>query len=822
MPDEVQEQNSGDPAEGVGEDARAAREPSRGLRDMWQIPTLLAGVVLIGAGILASSGVERQDDFAGVLDDVGVLIQRNEFDDALGVLNGTVLPRLDDPDVTPTIRQRFHMLRGDAVSLGQSDRMINNRENNQLVVNEYLAAERLLAELGPDREGRMAGALISLGRLDEADHRVRGLPETHVETRRGLEKRLIEGHLLRGVPGRVKALEMLSTMAADSALDADDRVWALARQAELRIDAGYPEEALEGLLRAVHRLERPDSSDVGSLYLLLARTYHELGRLPEASEQITRADRLLPEHDPRRGLLMAIGGEIAQMNGDLPEARDLFWRSVEEHPQSDSMMRALMGVAEVDAELGDTEQSLAMYERLVEEYLHRPEESTLSAERIAESLLTQRYARSAAEDHESAIEFVRLADRLFDDDVTPAAIVLARAEAHRSRAEQLVAGAGADPSRPVEIAEIDPVTRAEIRANYLDAGENYLRHARLTVLSDDLAFTDSLWMAGDSYDLGGETSRTIEVFSEYAGGSDDDPRLPTALYRLAGAHQSRSEYDMASELYRELLDEHPHSTEASAAYVRLAQCRALDNDPDNDTEARGLLERILSSGDLAPDAVEFRDALVQLGRIHLGAGRYTEAAAKLGEALERYPTDHEATLLEFQLGDALRLSGEEVGDELARESMPAGRRRDLEARREERLSEALEHYESVRSTLDAIDARRRDDFQEMLLRNAHFYRADCAYDLGEYDTAIQHYDAAAQRYAGDPSSLVAMVQIVNCYVELSRWQEARTANERARRRLRELPPEALDAPDLPMTRRHWERWLDASAAIDAVAEAEND
>jgi tetratricopeptide (TPR) repeat protein len=96
-----------------------------------------------------------------------------------------------------------------------------------------------------------------------------------------------------------------------------------------------------------------------------------------------------------------------------------------------------------------------------------------------------------------------------------------------------------------------------------------------------------------------------------------------------------------------------------------------------------------------------------------------------------------------------------------------------------------------------------------------------AFDLGEHEAAIRHYDAAAQRYASDPASLVAMVQIVNCYVELGRWQEARTANERARRRLRELPPEALDAPDLPMTRRHWERWLDAAAAIDALAEADD-
>jgi len=341
------------------------------------------------------------------------------------------------------------------------------------------------------------------------------------------------------------------------------------------------------------------------------------------------------------------------------------------------------------------------------------------------------------------------------------------------------------------------------------------------VLTDDLAFTDSLWMAGDSYDLAGETDKTIEIFSEYAGGLDDDPRLPQAVFRLAGAHQARGDFDVAETLYRGLIEEHPNAAEAAGSHVRLAQTLAVDDDPENDGDARALLERILTSGRLAPDAVEYRDALVQLGRLHLRAGRHVAALETLAETVERYPEDPEITLLRFQLADAHRLSAAELGEQLERESMPAGRRRDLETRRSGWLREALAHYEEVRATLDAKDQRRRTDFEDLLLRNAHFYRADVAFDLGEHEAAIRHYDAAAQRYARDPASLVAMVQIVNCYVELGRWQEARTANERARRRLRELPPEALDAPDLPMTRRHWERWLDAAAAIDALAEAQD-
>lgn len=806
---------------GAASDAGSGSAPSssRGWRDLWQVPALLAGVGLIAAGVLVARTTERADDYAGVLDDAGALIQRHEFERAVGLLNGTILPRLDAPEMTPTLRQRFHLLRGDAVALGQSDRMISNRANHELVIKEYGEAEQLLADLGPERQTRMAESLIALGRLDDAERRVQRVPSENAERRRGLQRKLVEAYMDRGEPGRGRALELLSQMSSDSGLSADDRVWALARQAQLRLDSGYPDEALEGLLRAVHRLEKPSGQGVGALYLLLARAYHELGRMPEAVEQIERADALLAPQDEQRATLLTISGEIAQVQGTLPEARDLFWSVVEDYPQSAALHRALLGVAEIDALLGDIPESVAMYERLVEEVRRARTSDGVSVDRIAQSLLDQHQTRLTIEDYASAIDYARLADRLYTLDETPPAVILARAVGHRREAERLVAEAGVDPSRPVEIATIDPVTRAEIRAHYLDAGEHYLRHARATVLSDDLAFTDSLWMSGDSYDLAGETARTIEIFSEYAGGLDDDPRLPGAVFRLAGAHQSQGDYDLAADLYRGLLDSHPNSAEAAASYVRLAQTYMLDAVDENDMEAQRLLEQILSSGRLAPDAVEFRDALVQLGRIHLRAGRYVPALETLGEVVERYPVDPEAVLLSFQLADALRLAAGEISDELSRESMPAGRRRDLESRRERWLRQSLALYDGVRSTLDAVDERRRSDLQELVLRNAHFYRADCAFDLGEYDAAIRHYDAAAQRYARDPASLVAMVQIVNSYVELGRWQEARTANERARRRLRELPPEALDSPDLPMTRRHWERWLDAAAAIDAIAEA---
>ena len=108
--------------------------------------------------------------------------------------------------------------------------------------------------------------------------------------------------------------------------------------------------------------------------------------------------------------------------------------------------------------------------------------------------------------------------------------------------------------------------------------------------------------------------------------------------------------------------------------------------------------------------------------------------------------------------------------------------------------------------------------ERLKLRNAHFYIADCAYDLGDYEAALKLYDRARQRYPRDAASLVAMVQIVNTHMAMGALRRARTANERARRFFASVPDSAWDDPTLPMDREAWERWLDASAALYSVAD----
>ena len=101
----------------------------------------------------------------------------------------------------------------------------------------------------------------------------------------------------------------------------------------------------------------------------------------------------------------------------------------------------------------------------------------------------------------------------------------------------------------------------------------------------------------------------------------------------------------------------------------------------------------------------------------------------------------------------------------------------------------------------------KDDLDRLYLKLSHFYRADCLYDLHEYEEAIRLYDAATLRYQDDPTAVSAYVQIVNAYCALGRLDDARTANERAKWLLRRMPAEAFEEGKFSMPKQYWDDWL---------------
>src|SRR5262249_211196 len=140
-------------------------------------------------------------------------------------------------------------------------------------------------------------------------------------------------------------------------------------------------------------------------------------------------------------------------------------------------------------------------------------------------------------------------------------------------------------------------------------------------------------------------------------------------------------------------------------------------------------------------------------------------------------------------------------------------RQELLATRADRLRKALVMFEEVRGGLEGKDERRRTALEEVQLRNSYFYPGDCAFDLKDGELAIRHYGPAKERHPKDPASLVAMIQIVNAHVRQGDLQRAAAANERAKRFFDSLPDSVWDDPNLPMSRKDWERWLGSTVQL---------
>jgi TolA-binding protein len=342
-------------------------------------------------------------------------------------------------------------------------------------------------------------------------------------------------------------------------------------------------------------------------------------------------------------------------------------------------------------------------------------------------------------------------------------------------------------------------------------------------VADNAAFGRSLWLAADSFDLGGERDQAIALFNDYAKFFPGDPRQPEARYRLARAYQSRGEYGTASEVYRGLVADGKGSGTnagpfADASLVPLAQCLLMDAAPENDDEAQGLLLEVIEGKSGSVNTPQYRQALVVLASVKARKGEYAGAIQHLEEAAQRFTDDPEISTLLYNLADAHRLDAKAIARTLT-EALPDSRKQLLTETRQARLRRAMELFDRVRTALEGKDARRLSALERLQLRNSSFFVGDCAFELRDFDGAIRRYDAAREKYPQDPASMVAMIQIVNGYVEQGDLARAATAQQRAVMFYKSMPPTAWNDPDLPMTREDWQRWLDSMKALKPLGES---
>jgi tetratricopeptide (TPR) repeat protein len=406
---------------------------------------------------------------------------------------------------------------------------------------------------------------------------------------------------------------------------------------------------------------------------------------------------------------------------------------------------------------------------------------------------------------EQALAYVQIAERLFDPSAVSPEILNTLANVHRQIAENRLA-----PGTPPE--QVAPEARFETREHHRAAAEYAIRHARAVVGDPAFAdaWADSLFLAADSYDLGGEVTFAIRHFEEYVSQRpQDDPRRAEAMFRLGRAYQADLQPAMAVERFDDLRKHHGTSAWATRSLVPLARCYlALDRRQ----EAVHMLQEVLAGGSaLDPAAQDYCDAVIELGRILHEAEDHRRAIERLTEALERYPDDPRLAEVRFRLGDSYRRLALEIDQELeGTATLTPARSRELQGRREAYLQQAASLYAAVKRDLEAADPLRLQRLEEDILRYSFLYVADCVFHLGDYERAIGLYEQVVGRYRSHVASMTALIQIVNCHTRLGDMERAGAAHRRALTHLASLPEKAFDTPDALMDRSAWERWLRSS------------
>lgn len=788
-------------------------------RLVWQVPALLLSLVLF-VGAAASFFLHSPTpDNAGMLDKADRLIAREAYEEALEHLNHDVLKFVNAGGMPVEERRRFYILRARGFSMLGRVRGIDVAENHQTIVDDYSKAENAGAVLEPPDAYRLTLSYLALDKPDKALERVRRLPPEAGAQRRELLRKLVAMKFESPAPDPSSTLQLLEMFQAEPDLTLSDKSWAVARQAELLIRQGYADKAIAKLYVVMPRISDSDGPALGELNLLLGRAYLDTGATDDARRQLDRAAALLPEGDPRRGHALVLLARLDAQRGEAEEARQRYTAVIEQHQDDAVRLPALLGLGEAAAAAGDVEASLAHFGQLIEEMSLGRRHPEVTRDAVGASFMDRGADRAAAGDHASALRYAQLAERLHPPEAVPAPILLALARAHRRLAEDRLSGVGGDGPRLVELARLDASVREDARRDLVAGGAYFRRHADAVVERDYAAFGDSLWLAADSFDRAGDQDQAVAIFTEFVDSLRNDPRRDEARFRLAQAFQARGDYDVAASRYRELIDAGadggggPYS---DAGFVPLARCLLANTEDTDDAEAKALLGAVVEGRVGGTDSDGYRDALVLLAGMHANEGAYAAAITRLEEALARSTAQTRSPAMLFDLADAHRRDASAITRTLTQD-MPETERQALERTRRERLARAAELFTEVRDTLSQRDPDHLADADRLRLRNGCFYVADCAYDLRDFDGAIRLYDTARERYPRDPASLVAMIQIVNAYVEQGDLKRAATANERARRFYESLPESVWADPNLPIGRAQWQGWLDSLAVLGGTA-----
>jgi tetratricopeptide (TPR) repeat protein len=799
-----------------GLDAPAARW--RRLGDLWQAPLLLVSV-----GLFAVAAWLFIDPKPGLSIDQKIEVARTFLAQSRPEAAIEQLNRLLDKERLERDREaEIHLLLAESLEQGQKQKKLNIPENHRRIVEQTLIAMEQGAKPTAGMNQRLAESYEALGRPTESLMYYRRAMLMNPLKALWLQRKIIDLQL--AADDQAGAAASLDEYLGHPELKDAEKSWAMGEQAHLMADRGEFATARQTLEEAL----RPgvDSVDRGALTYWLGYCQYKLGQSEDAARYLRLARDQLKVQHPLDADAAYLLGKIAQ-DGKRPEEANSFYEVVlTSHPDAKVAIAARLGRGVCRILQGQDDPGLTdlhdttNYINGREPVKRKYKVEALTAMKVAAQSLSERG------NFQGALEVMAYEQALAEESsnkrqpVLPPSFYARLGSVYERRAEQV------ERNLPDSIAPAERIKREQqVRDFRAKAGDAYIAHSRALTLSDDKGYGDALWRGVELYDRAGDLTRMISALELFAAERPEDSLTPDALLRLGRAYQAAGNFDKAIGAYQRNQFRYPNTLAASKSAVPLAQAYVAKG-PDFYAKAEQVLGGVIDNNPLVtPEAVEFKQALFELAQLYYRTTRYEEAVAKFQELTDRYPKDDRFGQLLFLMGDSYRKSAgllivNPQGTAAAGAAVPAPAAAagaagapatqpnpvQVAAAKRERLEKAREWFERAMEFYRHSPPAGETD--KLYCKLAHFYKADCVFDLGRFEEAIKLYDNAAFRYQDDPTALAAYVQIVNAYCALGKFAEAKTANERAKWLLRRMPAEAFNTEGgFTMPKEYWDQWL---------------
>jgi tetratricopeptide (TPR) repeat protein len=776
-------------------DAMASRYASGRISQLWQAPLLLLSLGLFGYAAYLFIDPKPGPTIADQINGAKNFVKVGRGEAAIEQLNKL----LDSGKLDRDQESQVHLALAAALDNAQQEEHLNIAANHLRIIEQIRIA--LAQGAKPDAEvyKRMGESYDALDRPTEALESYRKAMALDPERSLSLQRKVIALQLSRNDIGPAEA--GLDEYLKDKRLTDSERAWAIGEKAQLLIDRKSFAEAKSLLVESI----KPDAAtmDQGQVNYRLGYCAWKMGNDAEAERLMRLAREQFKGRHPLDADAAFALGKIYEARNDPKTAQSFFQDVLTGYPDAQVATLAKLGrglcrirTQSDDAAMEDMHSLVAEVSTKESRKQYVPQVVTGLKEVSTE--LTNRGK------YDLALEALTYEQQLTPD---PVANFYSRlAVVYEHRADQLEKMAPtANPADHIKKAQ-------QVREMRTRAGDAYVAFSRALTLTDDRAYGDALWKGIDLYDRAGNMQSTITALDLFVAERPQDPLAPEALLRLGMAYQAAGMFDKAVAAFQRNQFRYPQSFAASKSAVPLAQAY-IAKGPDSYGRAESVLRSVIENNPmLTPDAAEFKSALFELAQLYYRTNRFEEAIARLEEMTKRYPDSAQMGQLLFLMGDSYRKCAGlldvriALADKDKSSSAAVIDRAEATAAKKDRLTKAKGLFDKVVDVYRA-QSTALNQTDQLYLKLAHFYRADCLYDLADYEDAIKAYDAAAFRYQEDPSALAAYVQIVNSYCALGKMEEAKTANERAKWLLRRMPQEAFTDGSFAMPKAYWEQWL---------------